>query len=308
MRKLILMTSAAIIAPLSGFAENITCTATPNCADLGYTESSCPDNKGVKCPWGDTYFCPPSEAEICEKNGFVYTCDGEKQTGGVGETCHEKYAECSCYSGYKWDSGQCAETKWVSCGGYVQNCSIGDILFSDGTCHADVVEGKTAIGVVVYVNSEGCGQAMALKPLESAYQWASAGSVKIPGISIASDNLSASYDFRSCENTAMIIAAGDKSTYPAAWAAHDYKAEGTNSGDWCLPAAGVFTSYYNNQDVINNAFNKVGGTPINTGEFYWSSTDHNGYYKWSSNFSKEYGINYNISNGGVVPVRPIIEF
>ena len=304
MRKLILMTSAAIIAPLSGLAEDITCTATPNCADLGYTESSCPDNKGVKCPWGDTYFCPPSEAEICEKNGFVYTCDGEKQTGGVGETCHEKYAECSCYSGYKWDSGQCAETKWVSCGGYVQNCSIGDILFSDGTCHADVVEGKTAIGVVVYVNSEGCGQAMALKPL-GAYRWAS-GNTYVSGVPSTNDNFVASYDFLSCENTAGMIL-NNKVDVPAAWAAHNYKTEGTNAGDWCLPAAGIFTSYYNNQDIINSAFNKAGGTPINTGEYYWSSTQGGDINAWGANFSVSYGIERRYkTNIGVI--RPVIEF
>ena len=306
MRKLILMTSAAIIAPLSGFAENITCTATPNCADLGYTESSCPDNKGVKCPWGDTYFCPPSEAEICEKNGFVYTCDGEKQTGGVGETCHEKYAECSCYSGYKWDSGQCAETKWVSCGGYVQNCSIGDILFSDGTCHADVVEGKTAIGVVVYVNSEGCGQAMALKPL-SAYRWSSENRI-LSGIPTVAHSFAASNDFLSCENTAGMIAAGDKDIYPAAWAAHNYKTEGTNAGDWCLPAGGIFTFYYNNQDIINNAFNKVGGTTIDIKGIYWSSTQGNvSYSAWRTDFSASYRLaSYNRTNSGVI--WPVIEF
>ena len=305
MRKLILMTSAAIITPLSGLAEDITCTATPNCADLGYTESSCPDNKGVKCPWGDTYFCPPSEAEICEKNGFVYTCDGEKQTGGVGETCHEKYAECSCYSGYKWDSGQCAKTKWVSCGGYVQNCSIGDILFSDGTCHAGVVEGKTAIGVVVYVNSEGCGQAMALKPL-SAYKWASAG-LLLSGVSTTDISFAASNDFLSCENTAGMIAAGDKDTYPAAWAAHDYKTEGTNAGDWCLPAAGIFTFYYNNQDIINNAFNKVGGTPIDIKGIYWSSTQDSFYFAWRTNFFSSYRLaKYDKVNSGVI--WPVIEF
>ena len=102
MRKLILMTSAAIIAPLSGFAEDITCTATPNCADLGYTESSCPDNKGVKCPWGEAWYCPPSPPEVCE---------------------------------------------------------IGSILYSDMTCYKEAQAGKTPIGVVVYVDGLGGGQA-----------------------------------------------------------------------------------------------------------------------------------------------------
>ena len=47
--------------------------------------------------------------------------------------------------------------------------------------------------------------------------------------------------------TEKIIAAGNKSKYPAAWAVHKYSTEGTSAGDWCLPAARIFTSYYDNQ-------------------------------------------------------------
>ena len=112
MRKLILMTSAAIIAPLSGFAEDITCTATPNCADLGYTSTTSCDN-GVKCPWGEAWYCPPQNPEICE---------------------------------------------------------IGSILYSDMTCYKEAQAGKTPIGVVVYVDGLGGGQAMALKSI-GKYQW-----------------------------------------------------------------------------------------------------------------------------------------
>ena len=104
-----------------------------------------------------------------------------------------------------------------------------------------------------------------------------------------------------------MIAAGDKDTYPAAWAAHDYKTEGTSAGDWCLPAAGIFTFYYNNQDIINNAFNKVGGTPIDINGIYWSSTQDSFYFAWRTNFSASYRLaKYDKVNSGVI--WPVIEF
>ncbi len=36
---------------LPSIAHAETCTPTPDCKSLGYTETSCPDGGGVKCPW-----------------------------------------------------------------------------------------------------------------------------------------------------------------------------------------------------------------------------------------------------------------
>ncbi len=48
-----------------------TCTATPDCKSLGYTETSCPDG-GVKCPWNTSLmYC-------CKK------CEDKPQTGLAG--------------------------------------------------------------------------------------------------------------------------------------------------------------------------------------------------------------------------------
>ncbi|MDO5386488.1 MAG: hypothetical protein Q4F75_04370, partial [Pseudomonadota bacterium] len=33
------------------------CVATTDCASLGYTQTSCPDGKGLKCPFGNTWAC-----------------------------------------------------------------------------------------------------------------------------------------------------------------------------------------------------------------------------------------------------------
>ena len=73
---------------LSASALAETCTASPDCKSLGYTESSCSDG-GVKCPFGNYWFC----ATKCEEQppcvscyvGWILnsdmTCSGEKVSG-----------------------------------------------------------------------------------------------------------------------------------------------------------------------------------------------------------------------------------
>ncbi len=345
MRKLILMTSAAIIAPISAIAQTPTCTATPDCASLGYTEASCP-NGGVKCPWGDKWACITSETEICSKYGFKYTCTGTGYAGGAGEACEGKYTSCSCSSpyawdgtacscptaykyacsgtgyaggagtacggkyascecaeGYKWENGQC-KVEWGQCSGYAAQCSLGDILFSDGTCSANKVSGKTPIAVVVY-KSGNCGQAMALKSLGD-YQW-STEYADISGLTNYTSYSSASQDFASCENSAKIRTQGNSSTYPAVWAAYNYTTTGTKVGDWCLPAAGIITSIYNNQSTINTGFSRANGTKFTDSTIAWSSSVYSYRSAWLSLFTGSYGLG-TTSKTYSHEVRPVLEF
>ena len=48
---LLLGTSLSLIPNLT----QAQCVATTDCATLGYTEKSCPDGKGLKCPFGNTF-------------------------------------------------------------------------------------------------------------------------------------------------------------------------------------------------------------------------------------------------------------
>ena len=248
MRKLILMTSAAMLLPLSAVGENITCTATPNCADLGYTSTTSCDN-GVKCPWGEAWFCPSRPPEVCK---------------------------------------------------------IGSILYSDMTCYKEAQTGKTPIGIVVYVDGLGGGQALALNSIGS-YAWGGYGTdiSELPNLSSASN----SQNYASCENSKIIMAAGDRNTYPAVWAAHDYSTEGTKPGDWCLPAAGIFTSYLNNQDTINTGFDRANGTKFANNTYAWSSSEYYEYYAWMSafNYAHNYGM-YGTYKSYSYEVRPVLEF
>lgn len=50
---LLLGTSLSLIPTLT----NAQCVATTDCASLGYTQTSCLDGKGLKCPFGNTWAC-----------------------------------------------------------------------------------------------------------------------------------------------------------------------------------------------------------------------------------------------------------
>ena len=279
--------------------------ATEDCATLGYTEAYNSSGNCLKCPFGDMYNC---EAGYICPEGYDYTCSGTGYAGGAGSACDGKYISCNCIDGYKWENGTCVENKaeFGQCNGYAANCSLGNILFSDGTCSANKVSGKTPIAVVVY-KSGNCGQALALKSIGS-YRWGPTNN-DIPTLTNFGSQESASYDLNSCLNTEKIIAAGNKSKYPAAWAAHEYKTEGTKMGDWCLPAAGIFTSYYNNQQLVNIGLTNAGGTQFTTSTYAWSSSEYDSYFAWYSYFDGEYGLyGTNYTKGVSTEVRPVLEF
>ena len=274
------------------------------CRNEGYTVSSCPEGYklgGKKCSYGPYY---TECIEDCPAN--YVTC--EDPFIGVGTACGGKYTSCTCASGYNWESGQCkAQAIWGTCSGYAAQCSLGDILFSDGTCSANKVSGKTPIAVVVYISSEGCGQALALNSLSGTYQWGGYGTdiSTLPNLSQSQ----ASQDFASCENSAKIRAQGNSSTYPAVWAAYNYTTTGTKVGDWCLPAAGIFTSIFKYQASIDPGFSRAGGTNFTDSTYVWSSSENyiNGAWGLGSGFGHTYGLDGR-TKGGSGEVRPVIGF
>ena len=306
MRNITLLTGTMLFLPMTVMAQSINCTPSPDCAALGYTESSCPDGAGVKCPWGNAWFCTE---EKCDTS-YQYTCTGTGYAGGSGNSCGEKYTSCTCADGYEWKDETCQKEilkpEWGKCNGSAKNCNIGDILYSDGTCSPQKISGKTPIAVVVYKSSDGnCAQGMALKSI-GRYEWGSGTDIStLQNFTSAS---AASQDLASCENTAKIIAAGDKSTYPAAWAAHEYKTVGTEAGDWCLPAAGIMTSIKDGMELINIGYGLVSGTKIGTSSFFWSSSEGHSDGAWFSDFSADYGLYTDYFKYNSLAVRPVLEF
>ena len=111
------------------------CVSTQDCTALGYTESSCP-NGGVKCPFGNKWFCGRSDEQCmelaCDELGFKYDCVGTNIAGGEGTECNGKYVACKCASGYGWQDSSCQEI--------VMNGPDGDVY----RCKGSVLGVKTA--------------------------------------------------------------------------------------------------------------------------------------------------------------------
>ena len=120
------------------------CVTTQDCTALGYTETSCPNGKGVKCPFGNKWFCGESSCDyVCEDLGFKYTCSGENLAGGNDVACGGKYKSCNCVSPYQWSSGSC------SCpAGYKYSCSAsGQITGGEGSaCNGKYKSCKCSTG------------------------------------------------------------------------------------------------------------------------------------------------------------------
>lgn len=196
------------------------------------------------------------------------------------------------------------------CTGYAKNCSIGQILNSDGTCTTDKVSGKTPIGVVVYIGGDNCGQALALNDLGSRL-W-STELVDIPDLPNYTNTSAAEKDFDSCGNTQKIIKQGNASTYPAAWTTVNYAPSSVSAtkGKWCLPAAGVGQSMMNNYDKINSGLSKAGGKLLPGRSVYgywtWSSSESTNAHAWQWRYDGEWsGGNKSFSH---YYVWPVIEF
>ena len=251
------------------------CIATPSCTTLGYTSTtSCTD--GLKCPFGEAWNCTHIN-KITELTNKITELE---------KTITEKSNNAT------------------------KSCGIGNIFYSDWTCSIELDSSKTPIGVVVYDDGLGHGQVMALKSIGS-YQWGGYGT-DIPTLQNYTDNSTAQNDISSCANSAKIIRTGDKSKYPAVWAANEYSTEGTNAGDWCLPAAGIFTHIYNNENTINTGFSRAGGTQFTTNTRAWSSNEYNSNSAWRSYFSGEFYISTDYkgysSVTGFNQVFPVLTF
>ena len=306
MRKVFMLMTTALFS-FEAWAQTEECVEAPSCTELGYTrtEDECPTGS-VKCPWNTgLVYCECAE-------DYKYTCDGANEKAGDSQ-CNGLYAACSCADGYKWENGGCVVDR--------PKCNIGDIFYTDNTCvaAANHNSSKTVLGIVVYVTDNGQhGQIMAPWPIDEDGNKTSSNSTKMIwggyGTDISSlpnytSRETVMKDYDSCGNTDKIVAQGNASTYPAAWAARKYAPTTETAGKWCLPAAGIMTNIYNSQDAIQTAISKVGGVSYPSC-CTWSSSEYSGSSAWLSGLNYNYGLgtNYAKSYSGNVYVRPVLEF
>lgn len=156
--------------------------------------------------------------------------------------------------------------------------AVGDILCTDGSIEKPddwPVAGKTAMGVVFYVDATGeHGWAVHLQTQSSGMQWGGFG-VDIGPLSNTTTVYDAVRDIDGYSNTQKIRNAGNAVTYPAAYAV-DF------ANDWYLPAAGQLRVLYSSIIVVNKSLQKVNGIqfPTTTDWSYWSSTEYDGTTAW----------------------------
>ena len=302
MRKVFLLMTTALFS-FEAWAQTEECVEAPSCTDLGYTrtEDECPTGS-VKCPWNTgLVYCECGE-------DYKYTCDGDNEKAGDSQ-CNGLYAACSCADGYKWENGGCMVDT---------SCTIGRIYYTDGTCSAPAAytTSKTVLGIVVYVTDDGQhGQIMAPWPINSDGNKISRNSVGISWDVFATDISSlpnytsretAMKDYDSCGNTDKIVAAGSARTYPAAWVTRKYAPTTETAGKWCLPAAGIMTNIYNNQDAIQTAISKVGGVSYPSC-CTWSSSESGSLGAWAAGLGSSYGLYAHHKNNHNY-IRPVLEF
>ena len=91
-------------------------------------------------------------------------------------------------------------------------------------------------------------------------------------------------DFNGKENTAILVAfqttEGKTASNSAAINCNSYSTEGTNAGDWYLPAAGELYSY-----VYGNWSSKLSATATklswSLSTYFWSSSEYTSSLAWS---------------------------
>lgn len=226
-----------------------------------------------------------------------------------------------CPFGEYWACPAPKEEKAIlgECTGYAKNCSIGQILNSDGTCSDYRVNGVEPIGVVAYIGTDNCGQALALDSLaigtnNVGVAW-STEKVDVPGLS----NSDGKTDFDSCKNTQTVLdysykAYGDSAStyYPAFWKAYDYTPSSAPStkGKWCLPAGGVLGSINKNKDAINLGLTRIAAEPVvkTTIQYWWSSSEQSADYAWNFDFRANTFNTTNKLTNRYQGVRFVIEF
>ena len=273
MRKFLLYSSA--LALLSGVAE-AACIQTPSCSSLGYSSSSSCSG-GTKCPWGNYWNCDAIN-KINSLNTQITSLTNKITT------LETKVNELS------------KDTATA-------NCKIGDILYSDMSCNTNVVASKTPIGVIFDITNK---LAIGLNQSSFELKW-STTRFDVPGLSNITSSSAVTADWQGKNNTRVVLEyckANGKSC-PAFEYVNSYKTEGTQAGDWYLPAMGELNAIYGNKDVLNIALGKIGGTKLET-DSYWSSSENSVSSAWLLYF---YNGNVLLKEKDLAPyVRPVLAF
>ena len=265
--KFLLLGTSLFFLPTLVYSQ---CVVTEDCATLGYTESSCP-GKGLKCPFGNGWFCAEDESTVCDKNGFKYSCTGTGYSGGSGQSCGGKYKTCNCAANYTWNGNSCA----LSCSSsYKYTCS--------GTGYAGG-------------SGSACGGKYTKCNCASGYEWKN-GSCQQQVLNGAQENL------YYCNGKVVGIKTSDMNFYVAmqdlgvmTWnnansRCQSYSFCGNLKGT--LPTKEQLIKIHNNKSSLESLLTTHGEKKFSTDNYYWASTTGTSGYHYSVGISNGY------DNGG----------
>ena len=254
----ILLMSSALVLS-SGVAE-AACIQTPTCGAMGY-DSTVACEGGIKCPFGNAWNCTLAD-KIAQLEITIEKLEQTAQQEALAK------------------------------------CKIGDILYHDMSCNANVVASKTPIGVIFDVTN---GLAIAKDEFKNL-TWGP--NVDISGIQNYSTNTTATADWQGFNNTKAIYEYRKTKggSFQAAEKALAYSTEGTSQGQWYLPAAGELKAVSDNKSTLNTTLSKIGGTSLSLSDWTSSEKDSTNAFIFSSSTlgSNKKGISANI--------RPVINF
>ena len=244
---------------------NAACIKTPTCSSLGY-ESTTSCSGGLKCPFGNAWNCT-----LINKINSI-TTQITNLTNKI-TTIEEKIVKI--------------ESSTSS-----SNCIVGDILYSDKSCDPKVIATKKPIGVVFDRANK-----LAIGLEQSQQYWSTM--FKVPGATTA--------DWQGKNNTRVVLeyCKTNGKSCPAFEYVNSYKTEGTQAGDWYLPALGELNAIYGNKDVLNITLGKIGRAKL-VADLHWSSSEYSYNDAWSLSFSDG-----TVSKGfksGYGYVRPVLAF
>ena len=137
------------------------------------------------------------------------------------------------------------------------------------SCNANMVASKTPIGVVFDTTN-----GLAIAKDEFANMPWGAVEEDVSGVQNSSSGSTSVTDWQGFKNTKAMYEA-DKSgvNYPAIKKVLTYSTEGTEQGQWYLPAAGELQAILTNKYTLNTTLAKIGGTQMSG--TYWSSSEQN---------------------------------
>jgi hypothetical protein len=166
---------------------------------------------------------------------------------------------------------------------HVPAVAVGDILCTDNSIVKPSnwpVAGKTAMGIVFYVDSTGVhGWAVHLQDQGADIRWSpNTNYTDVLTLANFSHPHNTITDMNGYSNTHNLRLAGDYTLFPAAYAV-DF------ANGWYLPAAGQLRLLVAEVITMNNSLQIVNGMPFSMNSIwgYWSSTEADNLFAWQVN-------------------------